>query len=340
MCPNIEKFVPTRWWWRSRRMLRPVGSSILRSASTHSSLYQRCYFMSVICRKIPWQIITFNNCFSKDRSQSRVLDVVRSVTGAFNRSHFKLNKSLKSFSLAASTSSLSPFQGWDCHRSFRWGLVAISEGVWSFFCKNDVGYPKSKSHSISLANDLHHPKSKITFQQTVFPVFFSKRLQSSKIQNHISRETQRMQRNCSSSARTSGDSVFPKQWPNIYRGTTKLEERNESWPLKLEHLIPFVSKSFTRHCIMALAAQNWTVPSCKSRDWWMGLSSKPRSPRELIKVERSSAQLFMLSTCWLGQGQETNLLRKTKTMQSKTQRILHLSSYHFKLQYNLSFWAD
>ena len=149
-----------------------------------------------------------------------------------------------------------------------------------------------------------------------------------------------MQRNCSSSARTSGDSVFPKQWFNIYRGTTKLEEMNESWPSKLEHLIPFVSASFTRHCIMALAAQNWTVPSCKSRDWWMGLSSKPRSPRELIKVERSSAQLFMLSTCWLGQGQETNLLRKTKTIQSKTQRILHLSSYHFKLQYNLSFWAD
>ena len=91
---------------------------------------------------------------------------------------------------------------------------------------------------------------------------------------------------------------------------------------------------------MALAAQNWTVPSCKSGDWWMGLSSKPRSPKvELIKVERSSAQLFMLSTGWLGQGQETNLLRKTKTIQSKTQRILHLSSYHFKVPYNLSFWC-
>ena len=139
MCPNIEEFVPTRWWWRSRRMLRPVGSSTSRSASTHSSLYQRCYFLSDIGSKIPWQIITFNNCFSKDRSQSRVLDVVRSVTGAFNRSHFKLNRSLKSFSLAAWTSSPSPsFQGWDCHRSFRWGLVAISEGVWSFFAKTTL----------------------------------------------------------------------------------------------------------------------------------------------------------------------------------------------------------
>ena len=139
MCPNIEEFVPTRWWWRSQRMLRPVGSSTSRSASTHSSLYQRCYFLSDIGSKIPWQIITFNNCFSKDRSQSRVLDVVRSVTGAFNRSQFKLNRSLKTFSLAASTISLSPFfQGWDCHRSFRWGLVAISEGVWSFFAKTTL----------------------------------------------------------------------------------------------------------------------------------------------------------------------------------------------------------
>ena len=186
MCPNIDKFVPTRWWWRYRRMLRPVGSSILRSASTHSSLYQRCYFMSVICSKIIWQIITFNNCFSKDRSQSRVLDVVRSVTGAFNRSQFKLNKSLKSFSLAASTSSLSPFQGWDCHRSFRWGLVAISEGVWSFFAKTSlitqnqnhiqflwqttliIQNPKShfnrRCFEFFLANDFNDQKSKITFQ--------------------------------------------------------------------------------------------------------------------------------------------------------------------------------
>ena len=130
--------------------------------------------MSVIWSKILWQIITIDNCFSKGRSQSRVLDVVRSVTGAFNRSQFKLNRSLKIFSIAAWTISLSSsFQGWDCHRSFRWGLVAISEGVWSFFCKNDVGYPKSKSHSISLANDFDHPKSKITFQQKVFGFFLA-----------------------------------------------------------------------------------------------------------------------------------------------------------------------
>ena len=41
------------------------------------------------------------------------------------------------------------------------------------FCKNDVDYPNSKSHSISLANDLDHPKSKIKFQQTVFRVFLA-----------------------------------------------------------------------------------------------------------------------------------------------------------------------
>ena len=234
MCPNIEEFVPTRWWWRSQRMLRPVGSSTSRSASTHSSLYQRCYFMSVICNKIPWQIITFNNCFSKDRSQSRVLDVVRSVTGAFNRSQFKLNRSLKTFSLAASTISLSPFfQGWDCHRSFRWGLVAISEGVWSFFfflqkrrwlskIKITFNFFGKRPWSSKIQN---HISTEGGWS------FFSKRLQSSKIQNHISRETQRMQRNCSSSARTSGDST----WLNFYRGTTKIEERNESWPSKLEH---------------------------------------------------------------------------------------------------------
>ena len=76
-------------------------------------------------------------------------------------------------------------------------------------CKNDVDYPKSKSHSISLANDLDHPKSKITFQQKVYRFFLANDFNhpKSKIQNHISRETQRMQRNCSSSARTSGDST-------------------------------------------------------------------------------------------------------------------------------------
>ena len=232
MCPNIEEFVPTRWWWRSRRMLRPVGSSILRSASTHSSLYQRCYFMSVICNKIPWQIITFNNCFSKDRSQSRVLDVVRSVTGAFNRSHFKLKLEAWNFlTCSLNNFSLPLFSGLRLSQELPLGSCCNIRRCLELFCKNNVDYPKSKSHSISLANDLDHPKSKITFQQKVVGVFFGKRLQSSKIQNHISRETQRMQRNCSSSARTSGDST----WLNIYRGTTKLEERNESWPSKLEH---------------------------------------------------------------------------------------------------------
>ena len=44
-CPRITLAHSTasqcRWWWRSQKMLRPTGSSILRSASTRTSSSQR-----------------------------------------------------------------------------------------------------------------------------------------------------------------------------------------------------------------------------------------------------------------------------------------------------------
>ena len=186
MCPNIEKFVPTRWWWRSRRMLRPVGSSILRSASTHSSLYQRCYFMSVICSKILWQIITINNCFSKDRSQSRVLDVVRSVTGAFNRSQFKLNRSLKTFSLAAWTlNNLSVQTQQKLENFLTCSLNKFSPPLFSGL-RLSQELPLGSCCNIRRCLELFLQKWRWLSEIKITFNFFGKRPWSSKIQNHIS----------------------------------------------------------------------------------------------------------------------------------------------------------
>ena len=190
-------------------MLRPVGSSILRSASTHSSLYQRCY--SVLWKN-PLTNDYFQSLLFKGSESVKSIGRCTQCNRGFQQVSLQTQQKLEIFlTCSLNKFSLPLFSGLRLSQELPLGSCCNIRRCLELFCKNNVDYPQSKSHSISLANDLDHPKSKITFQQKVVGVFFSKRLQSSKIQNHISRETQRMQRNCSSSARTSGDSVFPKQ---------------------------------------------------------------------------------------------------------------------------------
>ena len=164
MCPNIEEFVPTRWWWRSQRMLRPVGSSTSRSASTHSSLYQRCY-------SVLWK-----NPLTNDYFQSLL---------------FKGSESVKSIGRCT-----------QCNRGFQ--QVSLQTQAWSLKLshlpvKQVLSPPLFRAETVTgasagvllqyqkvfgafLQKQRWLSKIKITFN------FFGKRPWPSKIQNHLSTE--------------------------------------------------------------------------------------------------------------------------------------------------------
>ena len=141
---------------------------------------------ATLCSKIPWQIITINNCFSKDRSQSRVLDVVRSVTGAFNRSHFKLNRSLKTFSLAAWTlNNLSVRTQQKLENFLTCSLNKFSPPLFSGL-RLSQELPLGSCCNIRRCLELFLQKWRWLSEIKITFNFFGKRPSSSKIQNHIS----------------------------------------------------------------------------------------------------------------------------------------------------------
>ena len=138
-------------------MLRPVGSSTSRSASTHSSLYQRCY--SVLWKN-PLTNDYFQSLLFKGSESVKSIGRCTQCNRGFQQVSHQAQQKLENFlTCSLNNFSLPLFSGLRLSQELPLGSCCNIRRCLELFCKNNVDYPKSKSHSISLANDLDHPKS-------------------------------------------------------------------------------------------------------------------------------------------------------------------------------------